>query len=75
MLVWQNHEVSRSRSVMQRQFASLGFISSNVTRPSIPYIQDQLAAARKSEGTTVFDWLIEIIAIHELKWRGSRGRR
>jgi RNAse (barnase) inhibitor barstar len=65
VLVWQNHEASRLRLGYAETVRQLGFHLEQCHPTNIPYIQDQLAAARKSEGTTVFDWLIEIIAIHD----------
>jgi RNAse (barnase) inhibitor barstar len=69
ILVWKNHEMSRIRLGHPETIRQLGFHLDQCHPSNISYIQEQLAAAKKSEGTTVFDWLVEIIEIH-----GASGR-
>ena len=64
VLVWKNHNVSRLRLGYAETVRQLGFHLEQCHPTNIPHIQGQLAAARKSQGKTVFDWLIEIIARH-----------
>ncbi len=61
---WVNSEISRERlgyieTVRQLQKRLKTCHSSNRE-----YVSEELAKAKNQEGTTVFDWLVEIIKIH-----------
>lgn len=64
VLRWKNHAVSQERlgyeetaRVLERRLASCHFSNR-------PQVEQELASARNREGTTVFDWLLEIIREH-----------
>jgi RNAse (barnase) inhibitor barstar len=64
VIEWQNHERSKEclgfdETIRQLQLRLLRCHSSNVAR-----VTEQLMAARRREGSTVFDWVVEIIQRH-----------
>ena len=64
VIEWLNHEISKERlgfdeTIKQLQLRLLRCHPSNVAR-----VTEQLMAARRREGATVFDWLQEIIQKH-----------
>jgi RNAse (barnase) inhibitor barstar len=64
VLVWQKHEFSRTRLGYTETIRQLGFHLDRCHPTSMPHVRNQLEMASKSQGATVFDWLVEIIAIH-----------
>jgi RNAse (barnase) inhibitor barstar len=64
VLVWKNHEVSWIRLGYAETVRQLGSHLDGCHPTNITYLRTQLAMAQKSEGTTVFDGLDEIIETH-----------
>jgi RNAse (barnase) inhibitor barstar len=64
VLVWKNHELSRIRLGYAETVRQLGFHLDQCHPANFPSLRNELAMARRSTGTTVFDWLVEIIATH-----------
>jgi RNAse (barnase) inhibitor barstar len=64
ILRWKNHALSKNRlgyaetiRVLERQLISCH-------PENVQQVQQELSRARKREGTTVYDWLLEIIREH-----------
>jgi RNAse (barnase) inhibitor barstar len=64
VLVWKNHAVSRERLGSQETARQLRRRLERCHPRNIPSVEQELAAAERGEGPTVFDWLLEIIRDH-----------
>ena len=64
ILVWRNHERSRELLGYDETVREIRSWLGLCHPSNIPHVREQLAAAERREGTTVFDWLVEIIRDH-----------
>ncbi len=63
---WRNHQRSREFLGYDETVREIRSWLGICHPTSISHVTEQLAAAEKREGTTVFDWLVEIIRDHGL---------
>lgn len=68
---WKNHQVSRNRLGYSETIRQLEKALTTVHSSHIPQLTAQLQDARASKGSTVFDWLVEIIREHDEGGRES----
>jgi RNAse (barnase) inhibitor barstar len=64
ILAWENHKHSRERLGYDETVRQLRLRLKECHPSNIPFFRAELDAAEKRQGTTVFDWLIEIIQFH-----------
>ena len=64
VLVWRNYALSGQRLGYMETVRQLRRRLERCHSSNIPIFERELAAAEKSEGPTVFDWLIELIHRH-----------
>ncbi len=64
VLVWRNSELSRRRLSYSETVKWLKACRKSCHPSNVENVDRELYAARKSEGTTLFDWLVEIICDH-----------
>jgi RNAse (barnase) inhibitor barstar len=65
ILVWRNSDVSRQRLGYGETLRWLEEIVHSCHPSNIGRVQEQIAAARRQEGDTLFDMLVEIVHDHE----------
>jgi len=64
VLCWNNHDVSKRRLGYGETVRQLRKRLARCHPTNVPSVESQLAAALSHEGSTVFDWLVEIIRVH-----------
>jgi RNAse (barnase) inhibitor barstar len=64
VLVWLNSEMSRERLGYPETIRHLEKRLDRCHPDNIPYVAAELATAKLGEGSTVFDWLVDIIKAH-----------
>jgi RNAse (barnase) inhibitor barstar len=64
ILRWKNSGVSRQRLGYAETVRQLTLRLERCHPSNKPYVRSDLEQAKKGEGPTVFDWLVEIIQIH-----------
>jgi hypothetical protein len=64
VLYWNNHDVSKRRLGYEETVRQLRKRLTRCHPSNVPSVESQLAAALRHEGSTVFDWLVEIIRVH-----------
>ena len=64
LLIWANHRLSREHLGYPETVRQLERRLSTCHPENRAHVAPELEAARRSEGLTVFDWLVEIIAAH-----------
>ena len=69
VLVWKNHLASRERLGYPETVRQLELKLQRCHPANDLDVQTELDAARRGEGPTVFDWMLEILKIH-----GAGGR-
>jgi hypothetical protein len=65
VLIWRNSTLSRERLGYGKTIKWLEERVRNCHPTNVPAMQERLAAARRGEGQTLFDTLVEIIRDHE----------
>jgi hypothetical protein len=65
VLIWRGSAVSRERLGYGETIKWLEERVQNCHPPNVPVMQQRLAAARRGEGQTLFDMLLEIIQDHD----------
>ena len=63
-LIWRNHTVSRERLGHPETVLQLRKRLMKCHPDNRSYVQSDLDQALRGQGPTVFDWLLEIIAVH-----------
>ena len=63
-LVWLNHAISKTRLGYDETVRQLEIRLTRCHPANEWYVQADLERARRAQGPTVFDWLIEIISVH-----------
>jgi RNAse (barnase) inhibitor barstar len=64
VIEWLNHVVSKQRLGYPETVRQLELRLGRCHPSNVAHIDEHLAAARREEGSTVFDWLLEIIQTH-----------
>ena len=64
VLVWKNHQLSKQRLGYPETQRQLRRMLESCHPENIARIQTELNHAERGQGTTVYDWLIEIIRTH-----------
>lgn len=64
VLIWKNHSTSKERLGYGETNRQLEIRLTPCHPANVPSVQVQLDAARRGEGPTVDDWVVEIIRIH-----------
>lgn len=64
VLRWINSELSRERLAYPETVRQLELRLQRCHPTNVPRVRQQLEAAMRGEGPTVFDWLVGIIAVH-----------
>ena len=64
MLVWNNSEVSRQRLGYPETVRQLELRLTRCHPSNREYVAQELEEAKMQKGSTVFDWLVEIIRVH-----------
>lgn len=67
-LVWKNSEESRLRLGYPETVRQLELRLTKCHPSNREYVSQELEAAKRQEGQTVFDWLIKIIVLHGAGW-------
>jgi RNAse (barnase) inhibitor barstar len=65
VLVWKNSKLSSEQLGYPETARQLEKRKSNCHPSNISVVEKDIEKAKKGEGTTVFDWLVEIIKSHE----------
>lgn len=63
-LVWKNSELSRQRMGYQETVRQLELRLARCHPSNREDVRQQLELAARQQGATVFDWVVEIIAVH-----------
>ena len=63
-LLWKKSDISRQRLGYAETTRQLTLRLERCHPGNRPYVKSDLEQAKKGEGATVFDWLVEIIQIH-----------
>lgn len=74
VLRWKNHRLSEQRLGHAETVHVLERRLTTCHPANIPLVQRELEAARRGEGTTVFEWLVEIILDHGPEGNESEDR-
>jgi RNAse (barnase) inhibitor barstar len=64
VLEWMHHEVSEERLGYPETIRQLEMRAARCDPTNVPHVHEQLAAARRAQGSTVYEWLIAIIQSH-----------
>jgi RNAse (barnase) inhibitor barstar len=64
VIEWLNHKESEQRLGYPETIRQLQLRLKRCHPDNVAHVEQQLAAARNNEGSTVYDWLLEIIQIH-----------
>ena len=64
VLIWKNHSTSKERLGFGETTRQLEIRLTRCHPANVQSVQVQLDAARRGEGPTVYDWLVEIISTH-----------
>nr|WP_315476027.1 barstar family protein [uncultured Undibacterium sp.] len=64
VIEWLNHVISKQRLGYPETVRQLELRLGRCHPSNVAHIDEHLAAARREEGSTVFDWLLEIIQTH-----------
>lgn len=64
ILCWRNSDISRQRLGYEETVRQLEKRLTRCHPSNVPHIQDELEQAKRHQGPTVFDWLVEIIRTH-----------
>jgi hypothetical protein len=64
-LVWKNSATSKDKLSYAETVRQLEKRLQKCHPLNRAHVQKNIEAAKKGEGTTVFDWLVEIIGVHE----------
>jgi len=64
ILRWKNHALSQVRLGYPETARVLERRLTSCHPANVPHVQQELSHAQRQEGTTVFDWLLEIIREH-----------
>lgn len=64
VLVWKNSDLSRRRLSYQETIRQLQLRLDRCHPSNIDNVAKELESAKRNEGSTVFDWLVEIIRVH-----------
>ncbi|MDI1476861.1 barstar family protein [Polyangium sp. y55x31] len=64
LIIWAHHGLSRERLGYPETVRQLALRLSRCHPENRTRVATELAAARRAEGPTVFDWLVEIISAH-----------
>jgi RNAse (barnase) inhibitor barstar len=64
VLCWDHHDVSMKRLGYEETARQLRKRLARCHPNHIAHVETELAAALRHEGSTVFDWLVEIIRLH-----------
>jgi RNAse (barnase) inhibitor barstar len=63
-LVWKNSDLSRQRLSYPETVRQLELRLAICHRSNKEHVAKQIESAKRHEGPTVFDWLVEIIGVH-----------
>jgi RNAse (barnase) inhibitor barstar len=64
VLRWKNHDVSRQRLAYAETVRQLEKRLKRCHPTNRQWVRSELDLARAGQGPTVFDWLLEILAVH-----------
>jgi RNAse (barnase) inhibitor barstar len=64
LLEWSNHAASKLRLGFAETVRQLQLRVGRCHPSNVPFVKEELAAARRGEGSTVYEWLLEIIQTH-----------
>lgn len=64
VLIWKNHNTSMERLGYGETIRQLERRLTRCHPDNVPRVQIELDAARHGKGTTVYDWLVEILRTH-----------
>jgi Barstar (barnase inhibitor) len=64
VLCWKNHDISKRRLGYEETARQLRKRLERCHPSNAASVETKLAAALRREGSTVFDWLVEIIRVH-----------
>ena len=64
VIEWLNHTVSKQRLGYPETIRQLEMRLTTCHPANVPSVKEELDAARNGKGSTVYDWLLEIILVH-----------
>lgn len=66
ILCWNNHDISKRRLGYEETARQLQKRLARCHSTHVASVEAELATALRHEGSTVFDWLVEIIRLHSV---------